>query len=347
MDISSIDKNFVVETTIEKEDIRFYSADDAPFRIYGLIRENGKYRRMPEAAAKGVSKGVHRLHACPAGGRIRFATDSTYVAIHVKMGRIFQMPHFALTGTTGFDLYADGRFIKTFTPPLDVTDGYESVLDIKGKRLREITIDFPLFSEVTELFIGLQKDAVIKEPCPYENEKPVVYYGSSITQGACASRPGRTYQSVLSRALHYDFVNLGFSGSAKGEDEMTEYIKTLDMSLFVYDYDYNAPTSEHLAATHEKMFLGVREAHPNVPVLILSRPRFYPSAEEEERLRIIRATYENALARGDKNVYFIDGKTLAALCEDDGTVDGCHPTDFGFASMVNAILPVMKQIPLA
>lgn len=346
MDIAKVDKNFAIKKTVDKEDVRFYSAEDAPFQIYGLLRENGKYRRMPEAIALGVSKGVHRLHTSTAGGRVRFVTDSNYIAIRATFSRVFPFAHFAMTGSTGFDLYADGAFVKTFTPPVDLTEGYESVIDLRGNQMREITVNFPLFSGVTDLYIGLQEGARIEAPKPYANRKPVVYYGSSITQGACASRPGRAYQAVLSRALNYDFVNLGFAGSAKGEDAMTDYIKGLAMSLFVYDYDYNAPDVAHLEATHEKMFLGIREANPDLPILILSRPRFNLSGEEKKRLDVIRTTYENALARGDNAVWLIDGPSLTALCEDEGTVDNCHPTDFGFASMANAILPVMREIPL-
>lgn len=176
-DIANIDKNFAVQTKIEKDDIRFYTIDEAPFRIYGIYKEKEKYRRMPEDIAKTISDGVYGLHANTAGGRVRFVTDSSYIVIHAVMDNIGKMPHFPLTGSAGFDLYVDNTYKKTFVPPFDIENGYESIIDLKSKENREITINFPLYSDVKELFIGLQNDAQLKEAKPYKSKKPVVYYG--------------------------------------------------------------------------------------------------------------------------------------------------------------------------
>ena len=125
---------------------------------------------------------------------------------------------------------------------------------------------------------------------------------------------------------------------------MIDYIKGLSMSVFVFDYDHNSPNEEHLNATHERMFLAIREKHPTLPVIFMSRPKHYLNESEEWRLKIIRKTYENALSRGDKNVYLLTGKELTALCGNEGTVDNCHPTDFGFASMAQAVISVLENI---
>ena len=343
-DISKVDKNFKVDTKISAEDIEFINADSEVFEIFGIFKADGMYRRLPESVAKNVSPGVHGLHAHTAGGRVRFLTDSPYVAINVKMGDIGKMPHFALTGSAGFDLYVDNKYCKSFVPPFDISEGYESIVNFSDSNLREITINFPLYSEVKELYIGLKKGSVIKKAKRYKNEKPVVYYGSSITQGGCASRPGSSYQAIVSRKLNLDFVNLGFSGSAKAEDEIVEYIKNIPMSVFVYDYDYNAPDASYLKATHEKMFKAIREAQPELPVIMMVRPSFSIDCERDERYGIIKTTYENALKKGDKNVYFIDNKELTKLCLDEGTVDNCHPTDLGFYSMAEAVYEVMRDI---
>lgn len=340
-DISKIDSNFAIETKIDKEDIKFYKIDEAPFKIYGVFRENGKFRRMPENVAKSVSEGVYALHSNTAGGRVRFVTDSPYIAIYAKMDGLGKMPHFTLTGSVGFDLYIDNYYAKTFVPPLDIEDGYESIFELEKKELREITINFPLYSNINELFIGLQDSAHISEAKAYKNAKPMVYYGSSITQGGYASRPGMSYQAIVSRALDYDYINLGFSGNAKAEDEIIEYIKNLDMSIFVYDYDHNAPSVEHLEKTHEKMFKAIREKNPLLPVIMMSRPKHFLTDGEKIRRNIIETTYRNAVLSGDKNVYFIDGEALTELCKDSGTVDNCHPTDFGFASMAKALTEVI------
>lgn len=344
IDIAKIDKNFEVKTTIDKDDIKFYDVDEAPFKVYGLFREDGKYRRIPEAVAKSVSPGVHELHANTAGGRVRFVTDSNYVAINAKMDGIGKMPYFAYTGSIGFDLYIGDRYHGTYVPTCDIVDGFESVLEFDTNELREITINFPLYSNVKNLYVGVQQNSTVKEATPYKNKKPIVYYGSSITQGACASRPGRCYQSIISRKFHYDYWNLGFAGSARAEDNMIDYIKNLDMGVFVFDYDHNAPTVEYLKNTHEKMFKAIRNEHPDLPIIIMSRPKSFRTEEMQQRLEVIRTTYKNAVENGDKNVYMLGGDELAALCGHEGTVDNTHPSDFGFASMAIALGDVLKDI---
>lgn len=347
--IAEIDKNLKVETSIEREGLVFYDVDQEPFRIYGVFKENGLYRRMPEEVAKNVSEGVYGLHTNAAGGRIRFVTNSPYVAIKVVIGT-WKMPHFALTGSAGFDMFAefDGkqRYAGTLVPPFDFRREYEAVKDFElgSDSEKIITLNMPLYSTVKTLYIGLKEGSVLKSAPGYSNEKPVVYYGSSITQGCSATKPGSCYPSILSRRFNLDYINLGFSGSAKGEDEMADYIKGLDMSLFVYDYDHNAPDIDHLRATHSKMFRAIREAHPQLPILILPRPRYYLTEDDQKRFEIIQNTYLEAKADGDENVYFLSGKELMALVEDNGSVDGTHPTDSGFFSMAKAIGGVFEEI---
>lgn len=343
-DISKIDSNFAIETKLDKEDIKFYNVEESPFKVYGVFKDDGKYRRLPETVAKSVSEGVYGLHADTAGGRVKFVTDSPYIAISAVMDGIAKMSHFPLTGSVGFDMYADGIYVETFAPPFDIETGYESLFEFDKKEMREIIINFPLYSGVIDLYVGLQDGAILKEAKPYKNDKPIVYYGSSITQGGCASRPGTCYQAIISSELNCDYVNLGFSGNAKAEDEIIEYIKNLEMSVFVYDYDHNAPTVEHLEKTHEKMFKAIRSKHPELPIIMMNRPKYYLTDEQKARKNIIETTYKNALNAGDKNVYFIDNIALTKLCKNEGTVDNCHPTDYGFASMAQAIINVLKEI---
>ncbi|MBE7085024.1 MAG: hypothetical protein E7368_03090 [Clostridiales bacterium] len=342
--LSEIDKNFQIKTTIEKTDIRFIDARETPFEINGIFYADGKFCRMPQEIAERVNEGVQAFYSNTAGGRVRFKTNSPYIAIHAKMSGIGKMPHFTLCGSAGFDLYVKDKYKGSFLPPFSIEEGYESVIELGEKKWREITINFPLYSNVNELYIGISNRGQLAPPTPYKKEMPIVYYGSSITQGGCASRPGNSYESIISRALNADYINLGFSGSARGEESISTYICSLPMSVFVYDYDHNAPTIEHLACSHERMFKEFRKAQPTTPVVILSRPTYYPNAEERNRLKIIKKTYENALASGDKNVYFIDGKTLMREAKGEGTVDGCHPTDLGFYSMAKALLKVLKKL---
>ncbi len=343
MEISKIDSNFKVEKPEIQGDIKFYDADSEPFKIYGLIRDNGAYYRLPKAVADTVNEGVASLACNTAGGRVRFVTNSKEIAIKAEMHSVGKMPHFALTGSVGFDIYVGNVYYKTFIPPFDITDGYESRVEFGNEDLREITINFPLYSGVNKLYIGLKENSVISRAHDYKTEKPVVFYGSSITQGGCASRPGNSYQAIFSRKLDVNYINLGFSGSARGEDEIANYIKELDMSAFVYDYDHNAPTAEHLKSTHKRMFEIIRQANPDLPILMLSRPKFHLTQEEKERIEIIKETYNSAKAQGDENVYFLSGRDLISADFDETfSVDDCHPNDSGFVSMANKITEFFK-----
>ena len=345
--IAEVDPNMKVDTNIKREGLCFFDAEQEPFQIYGVFREGDCFRRMPERVARTVNEGVYQIHTHAAGGRVRFVTDSPYVAIKTEYVTEM-MPHFALTGSAGFDMFAEGegtdRYLGVFKPPINVTTGYESLMPIEYPGEKIITLEMPLYSTVKKLYIGVEEGSVLKAAPKYRTTKPVVFYGSSITQGGCASKPGGSYQSILSRQLDFDYINLGFSGCARGEDTMIDYIKGLDMSLFVMDYDHNAPSIEHLQATHGKMFDAIRVAQPDLPILILGSPKYFLNDEFQIRAQIIYNTYQKAKARGDEIVYFITGRELMNLVGDNGTVDKCHPTDSGFFSMAYAIAPVIEKI---
>ncbi len=355
MKIENIDKNFIVNTELSRSDVTVYDVCDAPFTVHGLIKpkdENDRFRRMPEDIAGTVSEGVLCLHANTTGGRVRFRTDAEYIAISAKMPsrRIGRMSHFTLVGSSGFDLYTeiDGKqhFIKSFVPPYDVTDGYSYEFIIPDSEMREYTLNFPLYSDVSRLYIILNSDAKIELSREYRVKTPVVYYGSSITQGGCASRPGNSYQNIISRMLDCDYINLGFSGKARGEVEMAEYISKLDMSAFVYDYDHNAPTTEHLAETHKRMFDIIRKAKPDIPIICVSRPVGNRYEQPDEWREIILETVNEAKNAGDNNVYFVDGGDFGKLtyASDSITVDGCHPNDLGFACMAELIGKTLMEV---
>ena len=349
MKITDIDKNFKIETSLPFDDVQFYDCEEAPFKIYGLIKENGSFRRLPEEVARSVSDQVYFLHTHTAGGRIRFQTDSEYIAINVDMGPYELSSQGSATGGAGFDIYMteDGEqeYLRTFIPPLHLDGRFESyVTFVERSGMKELTINFPDYAPVRQVLIGLQKTAKLLPPNPYKYEKPVVFYGSSITQGACASRPGNAYTATVCRHLDTDYINLGFSGSAKGEDEIANYIKDLDMSVFVYDYDHNAPEPEDLLRTHKRMFDIIRKQQPDLPIIMMSKPNYRLGPKGVKRLEIIRATYEAALAQGDKNVYFIPGPELMAIAKNEGTVENCHPNDLGMFSMAKAVEKVLKNI---
>lgn len=331
--------------------IQYYDPTQKPFRVYGLIPPNeteDRYCRMPSAVAESVSEGVQALYRNTSGGRIRFRTDAARLYLNVLYPDIVTMGHFAQSGISGFSVYVKEGGTDVFAGML--TPGrhteFEGSIDLHASGMKEITIYMPLYNDVEKVMIGLDEAAQIKPDSGYAFEKPVVFYGSSITQGGCASRPGSEYAAILSRRLGFDYVNLGFSGNAKGEPAMAEYIKTLPMQAFVMDYDHNAPTPEHLEKTHEPFFRIIRDACPELPVVLVSRPDPDLSEDNRSRFAVIRKTYENALQRGDKNVYLLDGAAFFsdAAAINDPTVDRVHPTDLGFFLMARAMEPTLKTI---
>lgn len=344
-DVAKVDQNFAVASEISKPDAVFWDAEDKRFRIFGVFKENGMYRRMPQAIAETASEGSALLHQHTAGGRICFKTNSPYVAISAKMNTIWRLPHFTLAGSAGFDMYVDGKYHASFIPVAKkLVDGFTSVKDMPGEGVHEVIINFPLYSGVTDLYIGLAENSMTEPLNPYGNRKPVVFYGPSITQGACASRPGNSYPAVLSRRFGFDYINLGFSGRAKGEPAMAEYIANIPMSLFVYDYDGNAPDAEYLKKTHKPMFDIIRAKQPDLPILMMSMPNLYRK-DYDSRYAVIRETYQTAVDSGDKNVYLIDGRDMVYSHDSDMmTVDNVHPNDFGFWCMAEAVENVLKEM---
>ena len=351
IDISKLDQNLAVSSVLNPEvkaQLDFYDIDNAPFAIYGVFREGDHYVRLPDAVAQTVSPNVTNLNKYTTGGRIRFVTDSKRIAIHAVCFERLPMAHMPFTGTTGFDLYADvdgnRQCFGTFKPAVDCNGQFESMVELPLEGMHTITINMPLYNGVYQVYIGIEKGAALEAAQPLI-QPPVVYYGSSITHGGCASRPGCTYQAMLHRHFQTDYINLGFSGSAKAETEIMEYIAGLDMSVFVYDYDHNAPDRDHLRATHERGFKIIREKHPDIPVIFMTRPKYYLTEIMLERNQIIRQTYENAKAAGDQNVYFIDGRELLLPeAREYSLVDNTHPTDLGFFGMYSRILPLMRTL---
>lgn len=361
MRIEEIDQNLLLETDVTEPDLVWFNIEDAPFQIYGVKFEEseGFYTRMPKAAAEPVSRGVLKLRKHTSGGRVRFRTDSKYIAIKAVMSNMAPFPHMPRAGQSGFDLYRKvegldgGRevYYKSFIPPCDITEGYSLGNRTDGQYC-DYTINFPLYDRVKALYIGLKKDSRLSAPTPYTIEKPIVFYGHSATQGAVASRPGNSYPTMISRMLDANIVNLGFAGNAKGEFPMAEHIATLDMTAFVFDYDHNTPSEQNLIDTHWPFYKKVREAHPDVPIIfmtgsnvkILGNVNYAGRGFLYTRREIIRKNYENAVAAGDKNVYFVDGEQLfEGEMWDTCTVDGAHPNDLGFFRIAQVIRDVLKK----
>ncbi len=333
---------------IKEKDVVFYNVKNAPISVHGLCDVSKHFRRLPDELGAKIGAGHH---ASPAGGRIRFATDSPYVAIRVKH-KFYGAgtPHMSRLAVTGFDMYTEDEFGKdrycvSFYPALDLPNGYEGIKKFDSSELRQVTINMPLFNEILDVEIGIKEGYKIEAHRPYKTEKPVVFYGSSITHGCAASRPGNIYQGFISRELDCDFINLGFSGNAFGEPEIGEYIAGLNMSAFVYDYDHNAPNVEHLEKTHYPLYKQVREKNPDLPIILVSRPGGSVDETTLNRKIVIMKTFIKARKDGDKNIYFVDGFSFYGIADRfDCTVDGTHPNDTGFRHMADRIGEVLKMV---
>lgn len=334
------------------DDLVWLDVRKAPFIVSGVFydEKEGCFIRMPQKITEHMQPDAKWLNRQTAGGRVRFATDSKFIAFHAVMNND-EGPHTAIPGKYSFDLMrknetlTENTFCSTFTPPERMGSSFTAGYYTYGDREDYILL-LPYHASVLKLYIGLPRDAELFSPVPYKYEKPVVFYGSSITQGALASRPGNTYQSIISKHLDMNYISLGYAGNAMGESAVAEYIAGLDMSAFVLDYDHNAPNAEHLKATHLTFYRIIREKNPTLPIVIMSAPNIMPWYDWHiARRDVIRNTYETAVAEGDSNVYFIDGETLfdgpdRDLC----TVDTCHPNDIGMYRMATVIEKTLSGI---
>lgn len=348
--VTEIDGEYVKE----RENGMVYVNVLAPqFAVSGIehpSENGGEYYRL-DASAKGTYSAANAsLAVCTAGAQVRFRTDAAKIVIRITLRNpILNMHHFADRGVYGIDLYTGtgtdrdylGAAMQTFA---DSTTYNEQTVTLPG-RIQEITVNLPLYSGVSELVIGFPENAGVALPTDRATDAPIAFYGSSITQGGCVSRPGNMYSHILCRALNADCLNLGFSGSALGEQSVAEYLAGRDISAFVMDYDYNSESAQTLRDTHYPFYKTVREAHPDIPIIFVTHPYYTePTSGDIARINVIRDTYERAMSEGDKNVYFVDSETFFSTeMRDLYAVDLLHPNDLGHFMMAKAIYPVLKN----
>ena len=318
----------------------WYDLDDKKFDIYGI---NNNFHRLSEELAESVSEGVAANARCPAGGRIRFTTNSQNIYIKAVMKS---------TKGIGFDLFRIENGSEVFAagfrkPECFICNGdFETSVNVsKDKLPYSYTLNFPYFGEIEDFKLGIDEGAILEKGVKYLNEEPIAFYGSSITQGAWVTRHGSAYVPMISQKYNLNYLNFGFAGSAKGETPLIEYIARLDISAFVSDYDHNAYDIELLKATHLNMYKTVRKYKPDIPYIIITRPNYWTEPENNgKRNKIMYATYEYAKQNGDDRVYFIDGKSLfEGDCYRNCTKDGCHPNDLGAYRMAEKIGPTVAR----
>lgn len=352
MSLSTFDHNMLPSTLKNEDAYDFYDASKPPFRVCGLIKDtDGVFRRIPNEVAKTVSDGVVYTNEYTAGGRFIFRTNAKHLAIKTSMPRMEIQRVVNFMNCCGADVYkyenGKQKLLRSITPEIDITKGgYSAEVDLYDDTEKDIILYTSCHATLKDIFIGIPKGCYLREAeNDYTYKTPVVFYGSSITQGASAGRGGISYSALLSQALDFDYINLGFAGNGKAEKEIADYVASLDMSVLVYDYDHNSPSPEHLKETHERMYLIFREKHPDTPVIMMSRPQWHQIGYEmvTKRFNIIRETYENALARNE-NVYLIDGRHYYDKYGYSNCVqDNSHPNTLGHYAMYETLLPILTE----
>ncbi len=359
-------------------ELRYYDVRELGLPVIGrgfadCIRENdtisdGYYTRLPASMQGNVRKAVWDLGQNSSGIAVRFRSDSRCIGAKWKLLNNFGMAHMAATGVKGLDLYALGddnqwHFAGTAQPNGKVSCNI-FIRKMDGN-MREYLMYLPLYDGVTSLEIGIDSTATILQP---ENpslippaagnpaEGAILVYGTSVTQGGCASRPGMSFTSILERKLHRQTINLGFSGNGRMDGVIAEAIAGVPASVFVIDclancdYDIVRDSTEYFIRT-------IAEANPETPVLMLSNycyPYHWLDAQFRED-----AARENALWKefcdrlrkeGYKNIRYIDlysecnMKKSAIGPDHEGTVDGVHMTDLGFLRYAQALLPYLEKV---
>lgn len=339
----------------------WYSPLEQPFHLagFGWLEEEKLYRRLPVHPHWTLPEAVDSLANCTAGGQIRFTTDTVSLAIKVKLTSSANMYHMPATGQCGFDCYlgkpgehGEQLYYGTIRYDHKQTE-YESVMYQGMEReSRSITLNFPLYQGVVEVWIGLDPSARIEPPAQYASKDKIIFYGTSITQGGCATRPGMAYTNIISRRINREVLNLGFSGNGKGEPELAHMIAQIaDPACLVLDYEANCVSTELLQATLPEFIRIFRDRHALTPILVVSRITYAKDIfddqmrqDKEERKQVQMRTVNQFRDAGDARIYFLDGSDLLGEDAHECTVDGVHPTDLGFLRMADGLTPVLRNI---
>ncbi|MEZ6060370.1 MAG: SGNH/GDSL hydrolase family protein [Planctomycetaceae bacterium] len=309
------------------------------------------FDRLPARAESVVRDAVWNLSRHSAGMMTRFRTDATEIhADYAVTSDRLEMPHMPATGVSGLDLYAkdtDGewKWVAVVQPAGRETKN--SIISGLRPGLRDYSIYLPLYNGTERLSIGVAGGSAF-EPIPPRDEKPIVFYGTSITHGACASRPGMPHPAILGRRLNRPVINLGFSGNGRLEPEVGQFLIELNPAVYVLDCLPNM-TADEVTARTQPMVDQLRSAHPDVPI-VLVEDRTYANAwirpatqERNDTSRAaFRAEYQRLQDRGVQKLFYLEGEKLL-LADREDTTDGSHPNDLGFWRQANAFEPVLRE----
>lgn len=342
-------------TTLKTEPgIQYFGKDH--FAIEGTafpdsVKES-PYDRLPAAYKDKVRKDVWDLSKNAAGISIRFFTNSSRIRVRWELLNNASMNHMAPSGIKGIDLYVrqqnEWRFVNTARP-----DGKSSsavLVKNRQPQMQEFKMFLPLYDGVTDIEIGIDSAGTITKPADIP-QKPIVFYGTSITQGGCASRPGMAFTNIISRKLDRECINFGFSGNGRMESVIGEVISNIDASCFIIDCVPNMK-AEQIRDSTEPLIRIIRQKHPETPV-ILAEGIMYENAfmetglqkELEEKNRMLYEAYHRLVKNGDRHLYYM--KAGAAIGADhEGTVDGVHFTDLGFMRYADFLIRQLKEAGL-
>lgn len=344
MKISELDTNFAPLRSDETFD--WFDTAPMPLQGSGWQNDSDDFCRLPTRVRGEVRDAIWELSRHSAGVALDFESDARALAVRWTLRSAeLAMPHMPATGVSGMDLYARDnagwRWMANAAPTETVNEKIlASELDGAMRRYR---LNWPLYNGVEKLELGIARGAALN--IVRETRKPICFYGTSIVQGGCASRPGMAYPAIIERRLDWPTINLGFSGNALCEPEVAALLAELDPQMYVLDPMPNmepAQVTERLGV----MIGTLRVAHPTTPIVLVEQLAF-PSAWQPPIAQ--RARENNAAMRAifnemrDANLQLVSG---AALLGNDGeaTVDGIHPTDLGFMRMADAIAPILKEL---
>ncbi|WP_353329682.1 SGNH/GDSL hydrolase family protein [Bacteroides sedimenti] len=335
-----------------KAQVKYYDA--AVFPLYGKISDQTetRYERLPASIKDICRPPVWGLGKNTAGLAIRFRSNSKNISARWTLLQDYHMNHMAGVGIRGLDLYClekgGWRFVNVGRP-VGKENAATIISNMNGEE-REYMLYLPLYDGVTHLEIGIDSLASIEQPRVESpvRKNPVIYYGTSISQGGCASRPGMAHTNILSRRLNREFINLGFSGNGQLDYEIAEIITGRDASLIVLDFMPNV----NLKQIHEKadkFYQILRSKSPNVPILFIENPIFPFSDYDlsmqnvlKDKNDALRVFFKSLIKKGEKNIYFLSSDKLIGT-DGEATVDGIHFTDLGFQRFADCLYPVIKS----
>jgi GDSL-like Lipase/Acylhydrolase family/N-terminus of Esterase_SGNH_hydro-type len=317
------------------------------------------YDRLPSKAKATVRDAVWNLSRHSAGMCLRFNTNASHIHARWSVTNAnLAMPHMAATGVSGVDLYARDdagvwRWVACGKPDKQTNTAHlaHDLAPAPGPMGREFRLYLPLYNGTQKLEIGVPKDADLlkADDYPEGHRQPIVFYGTSITHGACASRPGMPHPAILGRRFERPVVNLGFSGNGKLELALADLMAEIDASVYVLDCLPNM-TAVDVKANTEPFIQRLREKKPQTPMLLVE-DRTYSDAifhkekrqRNDDSRREFRAAYERLQAAGVTGLHYLEGERLLGD-DNEGTVDSSHPTDLGFWRQADAMTPMLRPI---